>query len=419
MTPARARTGPRSPRAADRRLAVGVAAARLPRRGAARPAADLIRAASRAAARPRSGEPLRDVRRPPGGDAAGRAAGRLRRDLRHPPALQPVPDLLRPRRHPQARDGAAAVQADLPARPASSSTTTRAARPPLRRAGVRRHRRPGRCGRQLLLDHRAGLELLRLSLRDAGSPWAGAVEAVTRDAAAAARRRARRRPPAGRRGAARGGGRADAVRRRPPSTRPDRRRRRSRCRCRPFPRSPLMDDVPVGGRPLHLPDDLRRRPLLALPLRQVRLDHALLAALREPAAADRAARCSTSACSASSAATSSGCGVPQSPGPTRSGSPRSAYHVVAVVGRARRRASWHVVGHGDPDLPPAHRRAGLLRDHADGQGDVRRSSAAVILLGHVEHRRRLDPDLGGEYNYREGVSVWFRGIFLPSSPTRA
>ena len=33
-------------------------------------------------------------------------------------------------------------------------------------------------GRQLLLDHRAGLEVLRLSLVEAGSPWAGAVEAV-------------------------------------------------------------------------------------------------------------------------------------------------------------------------------------------------------------------------------------------------
>jgi nitrate reductase delta subunit len=31
----------------------------------------------------------------------------------------------------------------------------------------------------LLLDHRAGLELLRMSLRDEGSPWAGAVEAVS------------------------------------------------------------------------------------------------------------------------------------------------------------------------------------------------------------------------------------------------
>lgn len=34
-------------------------------------------------------------------------------------------------------------------------------------------------GRQLLLDHRAGLELLRISLAEAGSRWAGAVEAVT------------------------------------------------------------------------------------------------------------------------------------------------------------------------------------------------------------------------------------------------
>ena len=34
-------------------------------------------------------------------------------------------------------------------------------------------------GRQLMLDHRAGLELLRLSLRDMHSPWAGLVDAVT------------------------------------------------------------------------------------------------------------------------------------------------------------------------------------------------------------------------------------------------
>lgn len=34
-------------------------------------------------------------------------------------------------------------------------------------------------GRQLLLDHRAGLELLGIALRDAGSPYAGAVGAVS------------------------------------------------------------------------------------------------------------------------------------------------------------------------------------------------------------------------------------------------
>ena len=36
-----------------------------------------------------------------------------------------------------------------------------------------------RLGRRLILDHRAGLELLRLSLHDAGSPWAGVLDAVT------------------------------------------------------------------------------------------------------------------------------------------------------------------------------------------------------------------------------------------------
>jgi nitrate reductase molybdenum cofactor assembly chaperone NarJ/NarW len=34
-------------------------------------------------------------------------------------------------------------------------------------------------GRDLMLDHRAGLELLHVSLREAGSPWAGLVGAVT------------------------------------------------------------------------------------------------------------------------------------------------------------------------------------------------------------------------------------------------
>lgn len=33
-------------------------------------------------------------------------------------------------------------------------------------------------GRQLLLDHRAGLELLRIALREAGSPWSDVLEAV-------------------------------------------------------------------------------------------------------------------------------------------------------------------------------------------------------------------------------------------------
>ncbi len=57
-------------------------------------------------------------------------------------------------------------------------------------------------GRQLMLDHRAGLELLRMSLRDLGSPWGGVVEAVTGtlpplrgDEAEAVRRLAAEGPP--------------------------------------------------------------------------------------------------------------------------------------------------------------------------------------------------------------------------------
>lgn len=55
----------------------------------------------------------------------------------------------------------------------------------------------------LLLDHRAGLELLRMALREDGSPWAGAVQAVCAtlppirgDEMAAVRRLAAEGPPA-------------------------------------------------------------------------------------------------------------------------------------------------------------------------------------------------------------------------------
>jgi nitrate reductase delta subunit len=60
-----------------------------------------------------------------------------------------------------------------------------------------------RLGRQLMLDHRAGLELLKLSLRDAGVAWASVVEAVTAtlpplrgDERDAVRRLAEQGPPA-------------------------------------------------------------------------------------------------------------------------------------------------------------------------------------------------------------------------------
>ena len=58
-------------------------------------------------------------------------------------------------------------------------------------------------GRQLMLDPRAGLELLRLSLSETGSPWSGALDAVCRtlpalrgDERDAVRRLAQEGPPA-------------------------------------------------------------------------------------------------------------------------------------------------------------------------------------------------------------------------------
>ena len=127
-------------RAADHRVAVGLAAARTTPTSSCSPQLDADQVGLAA---PAAGDRRLDPRVPgaPRGDAAAGAAGRLRRDVRQPPALQPLPHLLRPRRHPQAGDGAAALQADLPARRVRARRR-RAARPPVRRARVRRHRRP-------------------------------------------------------------------------------------------------------------------------------------------------------------------------------------------------------------------------------------------------------------------------------------
>ena len=362
-TSRRARRAHRRP--ADRRLAGRLAAPRLPRRGAARPARP-DRGGGGPAARAR-GRTAAGVRRTAPGDAADRAGGGLRRHLRQPAAAQPVPHLLRARRHPQARDGAAAVQADLP-RVGVRADRHRAARPPVRGAGVRRHRRPRagspadprpprRARAAADLAHRGGLALGR---RRRGGH---------RHAAAAPGRREGRRPPARRRGAARGGGRPDAVRH--PGLRP-----RAGAAGRPdtaadavVPRGAADGHLPLGDRALPVPDDLRGRPLLALPLRQVRLDHALLAALRGPDAADRQPALPLRDARRRRRPRHRPAGA-RSRGPTRSAISEETYHVVAVARRAARRRDG-AGRHGDPDLPTAHRGTGLLGDHADGQGDVR------------------------------------------------
>jgi nitrate reductase gamma subunit len=81
-----------------------------------------------------------------------------------------------------------------------------------------------------------------------------------------------------------------------------------------------------------------------------------------------------------------------------------------------RAGRWHPRGDrgpgrtGDPGLPPADDRPRVQRHDHQRQGHVRRA----------RHRHPLGMwntvagsllQFGGEYNYREGVSVWFRSIF--------
>ena len=58
----------------------------------------------------------------------------------------------------------------------------------------------------------------------------------------------------------------------------------------------------------------------------------------------------------------------------------------------------HIGRDGDPDLPAAHGRAGVQRHHP----------ATVIVLGLWN---TVIINVFGHCDYREGVSVWFRGIF--------
>ena len=119
-------------------------------------------------------------------------------------------DLLHPRRHPQARPGPAADQADLP--PVRvRARRLRAPRPPRGRARVRRHRRrgcgyadaagaPRRAGAARPGAGRRGLAVRGGDLGGVGNP------------ALAARHRARGHRPPGGRGPARRGGRPRPVR---------------------------------------------------------------------------------------------------------------------------------------------------------------------------------------------------------------
>lgn len=124
----------------------------------------------------------------------------------------------------------------------------------------------------------------------------------------------------------------------------------------------------MGRRTVCGAGDLRGRPDLALPLRQVRLDHPLLADLREPAAATGFAavplRHHLSVLRA--------CDRAGDPGVVDREDRRQRKHVprgVIQPGRGRGRRDGRRADH--PDLPAAHGGPGLLGHHPQRQDHVR------------------------------------------------
>ncbi len=129
---------PRHQRArAGRHLAARVTAARLPGCRAGAAGADAARRSSPTLPDAQCAPLDRGARHPRARVTSDRAAGRLRRHVRRHPQVLAAPHVLRPGRHPAARRGPGGVQAGLPQGRCRVRHRRRAARSPLRRAGVR------------------------------------------------------------------------------------------------------------------------------------------------------------------------------------------------------------------------------------------------------------------------------------------
>ena len=393
-----------------RHLADRVGPARLPRRGRCARTAAAARGRGRPAARHGPRAPLRAVPRRTPGHARARA-GRgttSRRSTTSAAAASTSPTTRTATPASAAWRCCAFKHAYRRRRP--RARRRRAARPPRRRARVRRDRRPDG-GRQLLLDHRAGIELLRLGAR-------GRRLAVRR------RARAPSPPPCRRcaatsarpshrlaaRGPARRGGRPRTVRAAgvhagAPS------RRAVRLTERPPMTAPQLADVGTSTRCCGSSSPTSASPCSSSGTSGATATTSSAGPPGRPSSTRTgccawAARCSTSASCSSSLGHVMGLGVPKS-WTEAVGVTEGMYHASAVgVGSRRRRL--HRGRHGDPDLPPPHRRPGVLRHHPHGQGDVRSSSAPSSCSAWPTPS---SPTSSAHYDYRDGVSVWFRGIF--------
>ena len=211
-------------------------------------------------------------------------------------------------------------------------------------------------GRQLLLDHRAGIELLRLALDESGSPYAHVLQAVTRDpaarcAATSARRSARlaaEGPPAEEVGLAP----FAPPEYMPPAEGGAAMSRSSGSPC-PTPAWPSSPSATSGA--------TATTSSAGPPARRSSTSRAC---------SGWAPRSSTSASSFVLGGHVMGLGMPKS-WTEAVGISEGAYHVMAVGVGSRRRV-LHAGRDGDPHLPPPHGRPGVLRDDPDGQGDVPR-----------------------------------------------
>ena len=311
-------------------------------------------------------------------------ARRLRRDLRPPAPLLPVPDLLRARRHPQARHGAAAVQ-DRPTGPPASSSPTASC--PTTWPCVLEFAATGdpAAGRRAAAGApRRAWSCCGWRWRDAGSPWAD----VRRRRSAPPCRRWRgddreavRRLAAA--GAAGRGGRPGAVR----AARVHARAARP-CPAPAHRRASARGARP--GRPLMTPccgwssRTSAWRSSSVGHLWRYRYDKFGWTTRSSQLYENRAAAAGQPAVPLRHPVRAAGprrwASASRSRGPTRSASPRALYHASAVgVGTVA--GICTVVGHGHPDLPAPHRRPGVLGHHPRWTRRCTSCSATVIVLG--------------------------------------
>ena len=268
-------------------------------------------------------------------------------------------------------------------------------------------------GRDLMLDHRAGLELLRLSLQDIDSPWAASDRRRHRHPPAPTRRRARRRTPARGRRPTRGGGRAGAVR--GPAVQP-RRRRDRRAGDHPASHAVLPGSTPMNEFLFVVVPYLCLATFVVGHWWRYRYDKFGWTTRSSQLYENRLLRIGSPLFHFGMLGVVGGhlvgLLVPQS-WTDALGISDHTYHVVAVTGGL---VSGLMTVVGMSILIYRRRTVGPVFSATTPMDKVMYAFlATVIVLGMWNTIAGSILHVGGEYNYREGVSVWYRS-FLAFHP---